>query len=204
MWATLTAVIILIRHGQSTSNAARLLVGRSDPSLTELGERQAVALRPLLKNVHEVWTSPLQRARATAELAIPDVTPIIKESFTELDYGTFDGRNLGAMSTEEWQRIASDHSAPFGGGESLSSLDQRVHGELERLLEDRSSLLHSKDEHLAIVTHMSPVKSATVWALGVGGPVAWRMQLNNGSITTIGTRGPTAILVNYNVLAGLQ
>jgi hypothetical protein len=39
-----------------------------------------------------------------------------------------------------------------------------------------------------------------VWALGVAGPVTWRMQLRNGSITTIATRGSTPILVNYNVL----
>jgi hypothetical protein len=67
----LVAVIILIRHGQTTTNAQRLLVGRSDPALTELGERQAISLRPLLTRVGEVWTSPLQRARATAALAIP-------------------------------------------------------------------------------------------------------------------------------------
>ena len=197
-------MILLVRHGQTTSNAARMLVGRSDPPLTELGERQAVALHPLVGNVREVWSSPLRRAIATATLAFPGATPVIKESFIELDYGTFDGQNLGAMCTEEWQRSASDHSAPFGGGESLHSLDQRVHAELETLLENRSSLLHSDVEHLAIVTHMSPVKSATVWALGVPGPVAWRMQLRNGSITTIGTRGSTPILVSYNVLGVLD
>ena len=59
-------MILLIRHGQTTTNAQNLLVGRSDPPLTELGQRQARALRPLLDGVEEVWTSPLQRARSTA------------------------------------------------------------------------------------------------------------------------------------------
>ena len=59
-------MIVLIRHGQTTTNAKGLLVGRSNPELTELGERQARALRPLLGGVQEVWTSPLERARATA------------------------------------------------------------------------------------------------------------------------------------------
>jgi broad specificity phosphatase PhoE len=92
-------VILLVRHGQTTSNAARLLVGRSDPPLTELGERQAIALRPLLTNVREVWSSPLRRATATATLAFPATPAVIKESFIELDYGTFDGKELSAMST---------------------------------------------------------------------------------------------------------
>jgi broad specificity phosphatase PhoE len=62
-------VIILVRHGQTTTNASKLLVGRSDPELTELGTQQALALRPYLAGVEQVWTSPLRRARATAALA---------------------------------------------------------------------------------------------------------------------------------------
>ena len=65
-------MIILVRHGQTTTNAAKLLVGRSDPELTELGTRQALALRRYLTGVEQVWTSPLTRARATAALALPD------------------------------------------------------------------------------------------------------------------------------------
>lgn len=192
-------MIFLVRHGQTTSNAARLLVGRSDPALTALGERQAIALRPMLTNIREVWSSPLQRAIVTAGLAIPDIEPVLKDSFIELDYGSYDGQDIGAMNTAAWRDIMADHAAPFGGGESLLSLDQRVHGELATLLANRSSLLHSNDEHLAIVTHMSPVKSAAVWALGAPGHAAWRMQLHNASITTIGARGSAPILVNYNV-----
>jgi broad specificity phosphatase PhoE len=59
MRATAASVIIFIRHGQTTTNALRLLVGHSDPELTELGCAQAVALRPFLVGVREVWTSPL-------------------------------------------------------------------------------------------------------------------------------------------------
>ncbi|MDE3064688.1 MAG: histidine phosphatase family protein, partial [Acidobacteriota bacterium] len=43
------AVILLVRPGQTTTNARQLLVGRSDPELTELGERQARALAALLE-----------------------------------------------------------------------------------------------------------------------------------------------------------
>jgi broad specificity phosphatase PhoE len=191
-------VIILIRHGQTTTNAQRLLVGRSDPELTELGERQAQALRPLLENVRIVWTSPLKRARATAALALPHLEPVTMESFIEVDYGTLDGQPLNVVSYEQWREFEHDHTLAFGGGESLASLDQRVHGELDGLLADETSLLHSHHEHLAIVSHMSPIKSAMVWALGVPGSVAWRMHLNNGSATTITTRQSTAIAAKWS------
>jgi broad specificity phosphatase PhoE len=194
------AVIILIRHGQTTSNAERLLVGQSDPVLTDLGERQARALRPLLEHVVEVWTSPLLRARATAALALPDVAATVKETFIEVDYGSLDGQPLSVVSEEEWRAFEHDHNTAFGEGESLASVDQRVHAELDALLADPTSLLHRSDAHLAIVSHMSPIKSAVTWALGVSGSVAWRMNLRNASLTTIATRSATPMLMNYNVV----
>jgi broad specificity phosphatase PhoE len=183
------AVIILIRHGQTTSNAARLLVGQSDPALTELGERQAMALRPYLRGVVEVWTSPLQRARRTAALALPDTPALVKESFIEVNYGSLDGQSLSLVTEEQWRAFEHDHNTAFGDGESLASVDQRVH------------VTHA---HLAIVSHMSPIKSAMTWALGVSGSVAWRMNLSNGSITTIGSRMWTPSLRNYNVVPPLE
>ncbi len=196
-------MIILIRHGQTTTNARGLLVGRSDPDLTELGERQARALRPLLGGVREVWVSPLRRARATAALALPDHEPVVRESFIEVDYGDLDGQPIAVVSAEQWRAFESDHDVALGDGESLASVDRRVHAELDALLADPSSWLHLPDEHLAIVSHVSPIKSATVWALGVAGSVAWRTRLDNGSITTIATRQRTPSLVHFNLVPPL-
>lgn len=196
-------MIILIRHGQTTSNAARLLVGQSNPALTELGERQARSLRPLLGEVTEVWTSPLERARATAALCVPDIEAIVKESLIEVDYGSLDGQPLSVVTEQEWRAFEHDHNTAFGDGESLASVDQRVHAELDALLADPTSLLHNTVAHLAIVSHMSPIKSAVTWALGVSGSVAWRMNLTNASITTIATRSSTPMLMNYNVVPPL-
>ena len=197
-------MIILIRHGQTSSNAARLLVGQSDPTLTELGERQARALRPFLLNVQEVWTSPLQRARATAALAVPDLRALVKESFIEVDYGSLDGQPLSRVSEEQWRAFEHDHNTAFGDCESLASVDQRVHADLDVLLGDQTSLMHDANSHLAIFSHMSPIKSAMTWALGVSGSVAWRMNLSNGSMTTIGSRMWTPSLLNYNVVPPLE
>ena len=193
-------MIILIRHGQTTTNEKGLLVGRSDAELTELGERQALALRPLLGGVREVWTSSLKRARVTAQLAVPHIEASVNDSFIEVDYGSLDGQPLGAVSAEQWRAFESDHHQALGkGGESLASVDERVHGVLDALLADRSSLLHSHERHLAIVSHVSPIKSAMVWALGVPGSVAWRTRLDNGSI-----RQTTPALVHFNMVPALD
>jgi len=202
--APLVAVIILVRHGQTTTNAQSLLVGRSDPELTELGQRQALALVPFLDGVCEVWVSPLARARQTAALAFPGLDVVVKKSFIEVDYGDLDGQPLTAISPERWRAFAHDHAAAFGGGESLASVDARVHAELDDLLSDETSLLHDQHRHLAIVSHVSPIKSAVVWALGVAGSTSWRTRLDNGSITTIGLRGTTPQLVRFNAVPALS
>jgi len=196
-------VIALIRHGQSTTNAEGLLVGRSDPHLTELGERQARALAPWLKDVTQVWVSPLARARETAELAMPGRTAVVKDAFIELDYGTLEGQPAATMAGGNWRALESAHDARFGDGESLAAVDERVRGELELLFEDESSLLHSSSEHLAIVSHVSPIKSAVAWALGAPGSIAWRLRLENGSLTMIGARGHTPQLIRFNVVPAL-
>jgi probable phosphoglycerate mutase len=197
-------MIILIRHGQTTTNAKNLLVGRSDPALTDLGVRQARALAPLLVDVKQVWSSPLRRARETAELALPHVQAIVKESFIEVDYGDLEGQPLSVVSSEQWQAFESDHTLALGNGESLALVDERVSAELDALLADPSSLLHRSNEHLAIVSHVSPIKSATVWALGAPGSVAWRTRLDNGSITMIGTRRSLPSLVRFNMVPSLD
>jgi len=200
VWTPLAAVILLIRHGQTTTNAQRLLVGHSDPALTELGQRQAKALAPYLEGVVDVWTSPLARAQQTAALALPEFVPVVKPSFIEINYGTFDGQPVKVISPEQWRAFEGDHDAAFGGGESLGEVDVRVHKELDELLSDATSLLHSPDRHLAIFSHVSPIKSATVWALGVAGSTAWRTRLDNGSITCVAARGALPSLIHFNVV----
>lgn len=196
-------MIVLARHGQSTSNAEGRLVGRTDAPLTELGVRQARALAPLVGEVAAVWTSPLERARRTAALIAPDALAEVRDSLVEVDYGELEGRPLSAVSARDWLDFASDHGSRLGGGESLASVDARVHAELDALLADESSLLHEPDRNLLIVSHVSPIKSAVVWALGVPGSVAWRTRLDNGSLTTIGVRRGAPTLISFNVVPRL-
>lgn len=196
-------MILLARHGQSATNAQGLLVGRSDAPLTELGERQARALAPLLAGVAEVWTSPLARARETAALCAPGIEASVRDEFVEVDYGELEGRPLTALTGDAWGALESDHGAGLGGGESLASVDARVHAELDALAADRDGALYDPDRHLLVVSHASPIKSAVVWALGVPGPTSWRLRLSNGSLTTIGARRTSPVLVAYNVVPAL-
>lgn len=195
-------MIVLIRHGQSTTNERGLLVGRSDPPLTDLGRAQARRLRAYLGNVRDVWTSPLQRAVTTARLCVPDLEPQVVASFIEVDYGSLDGQSLASITDEQWRDFEGTHERPLLDGESLNEVDARVHARLDALLEDPASALHRDDEHLAIVSHVSPIKSAITWALGAPAAAAWRLRIDNGSMTFIATRRSTPALIRMNVVPG--
>ncbi|MEO1400202.1 MAG: histidine phosphatase family protein [Cyanobacteria bacterium J06635_1] len=65
--------IIVVRHGESTFNVKRIIQGHHDEStLTQSGEQQARQVGELLSGISfdAIYSSPLKRARRTAELII--------------------------------------------------------------------------------------------------------------------------------------
>jgi broad specificity phosphatase PhoE len=185
-------VILLVRHGQTEANAAGLLLGRADPPLTDLGRRQAAASAAALAGVTRVVTSPLSRARQTAEAFGPRVRVEVDERWTELDYGDFEGRPVNDVPSSTWQRWRRDASYSPPGGESLAALGRRVRDACEQLKGGDGN------DDVAVISHVSPIKAAIAWALGVDDTVAWRMFLDVASISrvAIGANGPS--LRSYN------
>jgi probable phosphoglycerate mutase len=194
-------MLILVRHGRTDANASGLLLGRLDPDLDEVGRGQAAAVAASLAGtrVSAVITSPLARTRATAQ-QIAQVTgaPVeVDERWIELDYGEFDGQPLGDIPSEVWARWRSDAAFTPPGGESLVALGERVRAGLDELT------ARATHEHIVVVSHVSPIKAAVVWALGVTDDITWRMFLAPASITRIAVseRGPS--LHGFNDIAHL-
>jgi broad specificity phosphatase PhoE len=191
-------VLILIRHGQSTANLEGLLAGRLDTPLTNVGREQARALAPALRDVAVALTSPLRRARDTAALALPHVAASVDDAFIELDHGTEEGRPFAEFLTTQWRDFRNDPTFRVGGGESLADVDARVRPRLVALVAQYTELVADPGRHLAIVSHVSPIKSAVGWALGVAETVAWTTRLSNASLTTVTLRDGAPLLVCFN------
>jgi broad specificity phosphatase PhoE len=179
-------VLYLVRHGRTAQNAARLLLGRMDVPLDEVGQRQASALGEMgvLAAATRVVSSPLARARDTAAFLGPPVT--VDDRWTEIDYGRFDGAELGAAA-ELWIGWDADLEYTPPGGESLADLGRRVRAACDDLWEEASAA------DVVVVSHVSPIKAAVAWALGVGDEICWRTYLDTASVTVIGPgrKGPT-------------
>jgi broad specificity phosphatase PhoE len=183
-------VILLVRHGRTESNASGLLLGRADPSLDEVGREQAAALGRAVGHVDLVVSSPLGRARQTA--AQIDGPVRVDDRFVELDYGEWDLQPLGGLPRGTWERWQREPGFAPPGGESLLDVGQRVREALEELVDE------ARTSTVAIVTHVSPLKAAVAWALGVGDEVAWRLFVNPASISRIDVARPRPALVSFN------
>ena len=187
-------MLILVRHGQTSANRRGLLLGRADPPLCDGGREQAEALARTLPVPARLISSPLVRARQTADaLAAASGTVVeVDQRWIELDYGDLDGRPASALDAAGWRAWRDDPAHVPAGGESLATLGTRVRAACRELSGAAA------DGDVVVVSHVSPIKAAVAWALGVGDEVVWRMWLADAAVCRIDTGGPVPRLLAFN------
>lgn len=189
-------MLIVVRHGRTESNARGLLLGRSDPSLDPTGTTQAEALAQSIGPVDRVISSPLRRCRQTASAF--ECPAEIDARWVELDYGDYDGLPTGDVPASVWQRWRSDLDFAPPNGESLAAMAHRVRAALDAVAPSAS------DDRVVVVTHVSPIKVALAWALGVGDEISWRSYVAPAAVMRIAVtqRGP--VLQSFNDIGHLS
>ena len=157
--------LYLLRHGQTEFNVKKLVQGRCDSPLTDLGRQQAGAAAAWLKahNVvpDKVVSSPLGRAMDTAQLVAcellgPDTAVEPCEGIIERSYGSFEEGPHDALPTDVWD--PGEDLVPFGGEGS--------HALQERMVDTLTNLIGAEGiEILLAVSHGSAsrqfIKAAT-------------------------------------------
>ncbi len=190
-------MLILVRHGESTGNADGLLLGRTDAPLTRRGLDQARSLTAAVSGVTRIISSPLSRARDTAEALGTGLPVEVDERWIEIDYGEYEGSPLGSVPAEVWTRWRADPGFRPPGGESLLEAGTRVRSACEELFGPDGAGVRDAGP-VVVVSHVSPIKAAVCWALGLGDEVAWHLYLATASVTRIawGRDGP--LLAGFN------
>jgi broad specificity phosphatase PhoE len=190
-------VLILVRHGESTGNAEGRLLGRQDSPLTDRGKAQAAALRSAVAGATRLISSPLARARDTADALATGLDVEIDDRWIEVDYGEYDGQLLGSVPAEVWRHWRSDPDYRPPGGETLTEAGVRVRQACEELFGCDGEGARGPGP-VVVVSHVSPIKAATCWALGLGVEGSWRLYLATASITRLdwGPTGP--VLHRFN------
>jgi broad specificity phosphatase PhoE len=118
--------LLVIRHGQTEWSATGRHTGLTDVPLTEQGRGEALAAANTLADwsVDHVYSSPLRRARETAELVGLEPGTNIDANLVEWDYGAYEG-----IRTSETREEIPDWSVwthEIFDGESVESVGERA------------------------------------------------------------------------------
>ncbi|MFD9545491.1 histidine phosphatase family protein [Streptomyces sp. NPDC060022] len=193
--------LILIRHGETEWSRSGQHTSHTDLPLTDLGERQARALVPLLADRHIGLTlvSPLIRARRTAELAglrTPRVTPDLHE----WDYGAYEG-----VTTVEIHRTRPDWNLWTDGvapgpeghrGETPAEVGARA----DRILaEVRAAASRLGDADIALVAHSHFLRVLTARYLRLTPASGALFQLATGAVSRLGKEHGLPVITALNL-----
>jgi len=175
--------LLLIRHAQNDLVKSGRLAGRTAAvHLNEEGKKQAEALGVRLEPVklQAIYSSPLERARETAEAIAdyhPNLTVIIEEGLNEVDFGSWSGQSLRRLRRRRlWQTV------------------QRI-----RLINTLESIASKHTTgRIVIVSHSDVIKVAVAYYAGMHLDMFQRLVISPASISTValGQHGPMILQVN--------
>jgi broad specificity phosphatase PhoE len=125
--------IVVIRHGETEWSRSGRHTGRTDLPLTDRGHEQARSVGARLKGValRRVFSSPLQRATRTAELAGFGPLLELDPDLLEWNYGDYEGRRTAEIRAERPGWNVFRDGCP--NGESLRDVSVRADRVVARL-----------------------------------------------------------------------
>jgi len=177
--------VYLLRHGETQYNAdGNRYCGKTDIALTEKGIRQANAVCKQLAGVKfdAVYSSPLTRARRTAEIASGGQQVITDERLIEASFGRWEGKTKEEFIPEDpqlWDDWMNDPANTRAGGE----------GETAQEIVDRAddfyrwALQKHKDQTILVVGHNGLNRFYLAYKLGMPLSNYRRIVQENSSVT---------------------
>ena len=184
--------LVLIRHGETAWSLSGQHTGTTDIALTDTGRRQAEALAAKLAGRvwAEVRTSPMLRARTTAELARLGGAAVDSD-LTEWDYGSVEGRTTADLrrTVPGWS-IWRDGPP---GGETVGQVGTRARSLLAGVA---PAVETGGDVALVGHGHMFRILAAT-W-LGLPADAGRLFALDPASISVLGHEREQRVIESWN------
>jgi probable phosphoglycerate mutase len=178
-------VFHFLRHGEH-GLLGRVLAGRMPGvGMTERGRAEIAsqAERLAREKIAAIYASPLQRTRESAEIVAARLSlPIeFRDDLRELDFGEWTGATFDAIRADpRWQAWSTQRSlAAIPGGESMRAVQQRI---AAAMLELNERHLH---ENIVLVSHGDVIRCALLFALGMPLDFYNRIEVVQGSISSI-------------------
>jgi len=195
-----------VRHGETEWVRERRFAGSRDIPLTETGRDQCAAVARALAGtaVAAVYASPLERARASAEvIAKPHGLAVrIVPAFSEMSFGSWEGLTRDevlARYPEAWDRWRSaPHLLELAGGETVPAVAARVTAGIEALQAAHDS------QTIVLVSHGVVARVIVLGALGLGLDRLWTLDAAPAGITEIEYEPGWATVHRMNTVAHLE
>lgn len=171
--------IIMIRHGESEDNVARVFGTRNTP-LSKRGVKQIKSIKDKVHKLDfaKVYVSPFRRTRQTLEHL--ELEAIEEERIQEYNFGVFSGltneriEERYPVEYKEW--VESPTSFIIREGESLEMVYERVKDFLEEML--------AQGEDILLVTHAGIIRLVLCWVFD-DIDYFFRFKVDNGSINIV-------------------
>ncbi len=183
--------LLLIRHGETALNVARVLQPADTPlSARGIEQAEALARRLASMDVMAIVSSDLPRARRTAEAIRTSTGAAIEFSalLQERNFGDWRGQPYDSMPSDP---LTMRDAPP--GGESVAAFERRVAQAFVDVVR-RQSLLGGT---LAVVTHGLVIRAILATQVRLGHGVAAPVHLGNTSLSVFAAQPPhLATLVN--------
>jgi len=182
--------IYLARHGATEWSQAGRHTGRTNLPLLPLGESQARALRSVLagRSFAHVFSSPLQRALTTAQLAGFGDRAQATDDLYEVDYGQDEGRTREQIQTERPGWDFFQHGPQ--GGETLAEVATRTRRFLDTLPATGDNVLLFAHGHVLRILTATYLGEAPSW----GGHLA----LGTASVSVLGQQNGVPAILHWN------
>jgi len=185
----------LARHGETDWSASGRHTGCTDVPLNALGRKQAKALGMGLDrlDVHfdAAWTSPLGRARETAELAgFGNVR--IMDDLAEWDYGEFEGRRTADIRKE----LDAPHwliwTADIRDGETPADVGKRADAAIAALLDGKPV------ENIIVFAHGHFLRMFAARWMGFDATCGQHLALSTGTLSILGYEHDYRVIDRWN------
>ena len=198
--------LFAVRHGETAWSRERRFAGALDVPLAQEGLRQCEAVAAALggKPVAAVYASPLERARASAEvIAKPHRLEVgIEPDFREMAFGEWEGLtrdDVAARFPEAYERWrTAPHRLVLPGGERLTDVALRVKNAVDKLLGTHAG------ETVVLVSHAVVLRLIVLRALGLGPERLWTVDASPAGITEIEYEPGWATIHRMNTLSHLE
>ena len=176
----------IVRHGETPANTGGVWHGSTDTPLSDRGREQAKAVGAHLAAApgpfSHIYSSPLQRARHTAEAIASGLGLEIKEDsgLTEFDLGSWEGKTYTSLYKDYklWDKMKEDPNFAPHGGESPRQVVDRYVGALRGIANAHPG------ESVIVVGHGGALSMALA-ELIEGAYTAWGRVMDNCGVTDL-------------------